>query len=87
MKTFRLLPALLLTATAMYAQNPGVYSGWMPDPTRQQTYTLHRSSSGESTGANADARTVGPGQTLTVLDADGPGMISHIWFTIDDNEP
>ncbi len=61
--------------------------GWMPNPTQQQTYTLRRSSSRESTGANADARTVTPGQTLTVLDADGPGMISHIWFTLDDGEP
>jgi hypothetical protein len=67
----------------MHAQVPG----WMPDPTRQQTYTLHRSSSRESTGANADARTVTPGQTLTVLDVDGPGTVSHIWFTLDDPEP
>ena len=59
----------------------------MPDPTQQQTYTLHRSSSRESTGANADYRTVTPGQTLTILEADGPGMISHIWFTINDPEP
>ncbi len=87
MKTFRLLPALLLTTATMHAQNPGLYSGWMPDPTRQQTYTLHRSSSAESTGGNADARTISPGQTMTVLDVDGPGMVSHIWFTIDDNEP
>ena len=28
-----------------------------------------------------------PGATFTVLDADGPGSISHIWFTIADNEP
>ncbi len=59
----------------------------MPDPTIQQTYVLHRSSSRETTGANADARTVTPGQTLTVLDTDGPGEISHIWFTMDDSEP
>jgi hypothetical protein len=84
MYTFRLLPSILLLTTAvMYAQVPG----WMPDPTRQQTYTLHRSSSRESTGANADARTITPGQTLTVLDVDGPGTISHIWFTLDDSEP
>jgi hypothetical protein len=87
MNAFRLLPALLLTTAAMHAQNPGLYSGWMPDPTRQQTYALHRSSSAESTGGNADARTISPGQTMTVLDVDGPGMVSHIWFTIDDNEP
>src|SRR5271155_797494 len=87
MKAFRLLPALLLTTTAMHAQNSGLYTGWMPDPTRQQTYTLYRSSSAESTGGNADARTISPGQTMTVLDVEGPGMVSHIWFTIDDNEP
>jgi hypothetical protein len=65
----------------------GQIPGWMPDPTQQQSYTLHRSSSRESTGANADFRTVTPGQTLTVMDVDGPGMISHIWFTLNSPEP
>ncbi len=84
MKNFRLLPLFLVAVASVgQAQIPS----WMPDPTRQQTYTPHRSSSAEETGANADARTVTPGQTLTILDADGPGMISHIWFTIDDGEP
>src|ERR1700733_8450114 len=78
-----LISLLALISSVAYAQLPA----GMPDPTRQQTYTLHRSSSRESTGANADARTVTPGQTLTVLDVDGPGMISHIWFTLDDPEP
>src|ERR1700684_3323862 len=78
-----LISLLTLVSSAAYAQLPA----GMPDPTRQQTYTLHRSSSRESTGANADARTVTPGQTLTVLDVDGPGMISHIWFTLNDGEP
>ena len=59
---------------------------WTPDLTQQQTYTLMRASSREATGANADYRKITPGQTLTVLDTDGPGMISHIWFTIDDPE-
>jgi hypothetical protein len=57
-----------------------------PDPTVQQTYVIHRSSSRESTGANADYRTVTPGQTLTILDVDGPGRISHIWFTLNSPE-
>ena len=73
----------LLSATVAMCQIPS----WMPDPTVQQTYTLHRSSSRESTGANTDSRTVTPGQTLTLLDADGPGMISHIWFTLSSPEP
>ncbi len=37
----------------------------------------------EETGANADARPVNTGQTFTILDVDGPGMISHVWFTLD----
>jgi len=37
-------------------------------------------------GANADNRRVAPGETLTVLDADGPGTVSHIWFTIASDE-
>jgi hypothetical protein len=61
-------------------------SSWRPDLTRQQTYTLHRSSSSDPTGANEDMRTVAPGGTYTVLDADGPGEVSHIWFTIADGE-
>src|SRR5690348_4666980 len=80
-------PILLLlaagTAVAAVAQNPVA----QPDITRQQTYTLHRASSTDPAGANADFRRVAPGATLTVLDADGPGMISHIWFTIATGEP
>lgn len=82
----RFATLFLLTAsygTIAYAQAPA----WQPDVTQQQTYTLHRASSADPTGANADSRTVAPGATYTVLDADGPGLISHIWFTINDQEP
>jgi hypothetical protein len=73
----------LLTATRSLAQN----TGWMPDLTQRQTYTLHRATSKQSTGGNADYRTLNPGETLTLLDADGPGMLSHLWFTISSTEP
>lgn len=82
----RFATLFLLTAsygTIAYAQAPA----WQPDVTQQQTYTLHRASSADPTCANADSRTVAPGATYTVLDADGPGLISHIWFTINDQEP
>ena len=65
----------------------GQIGGSMPDITQQQTYTLLRATSRESTGANADFRKLTPGTTLTILDADGPGMISHMWFTIASPEP
>lgn len=73
---------LILSASLAYGQIPS----WMPDPTQQQTYKLLRSSSREATGGNADYRTLTPGQTMTIFDVDGPGMISHIWFTLNDPE-
>jgi hypothetical protein len=75
---------LLLTAASMPLALGQIS---LPDITQQQTYTLHRASSAESTGANVDSRMVTPGQTLTILDVDGPGMVSHMWFTINDQEP
>ena len=74
---------LLAACAAAFCQT----SGWQPDLTQQQTYVPHRASSTDPTGANHDFRIVGPGERLTVLEADGPGEISHIWFTIADAEP
>jgi hypothetical protein len=64
----------------------GQSAGWQPDLTHQQTYTAHRASSADLSGKNADARKVEPGATLTVLDTDGPGAVSHLWFTISARE-
>ena len=83
--TFKFMTAFFIFASL----GLGAYGqalNWQPDLTRQQTYTLERSSSSDPTGGNADSRSVAPGETFTVLDTDGPGMISHIWFTISDNE-
>ena len=77
---------LVSLASSVSLMALGQSAAWQPSLTTQQTYTMHRSSSADPTGANADSRKVAPGETLTVLDADGPGTISHIWFTIADNE-
>jgi hypothetical protein len=65
----------------------GQSAAWQPNLTVQQAYTVHRASSADPTGANVDWRKVDPGETLTVLDAEGPGLVSHIWFTINSPEP
>ena len=52
------------------------------DLTRQQDYILRRVSSSDPSGANADFRQVAPGAVLTLLDAHGPGMLTHIWITV-----
>jgi hypothetical protein len=83
MKWFASLSLLLVGCSVALCQTPD----WQPDLTQQQTYTPHRASSTDPTGANHDFRTVAPGATLTVLDVDGPGTIAHIWFTIADSEP
>ena len=75
----------LATSISLVAQDQN--GGWQPDLTRLQTYTSHRASSSDPTGANADARRVEPGASLTLLDTDGPGKVSHIWFTISSDEP
>ena len=75
----------LATSLSLVAQDQS--GTWQPDLTRLQTYTSHRASSSDPTGANADARRVEPGTSLTLLDTDGPGKISHLWFTIASDEP
>ena len=78
---------LLLASAAFACTLHAQTENSMPDITKQQTYTLLRVSSHETTGGNADYRKVTPGETLTILDADGPGMISHLWFTVAMSEP
>jgi len=52
------------------------------DVTQQQDYVLKRVSSADPSGANADFRQVDPGGVLTLMDANGPGMLTHIWITV-----
>ena len=41
-----------------------------------------RVSSYDTSGRNRDAWPIEPGETKTLAEIDGPGVISHIWFTI-----
>jgi hypothetical protein len=50
--------------------------------TQPQDYVLKRVSSYDRSGGNADFREIAPGETLTLMDADGPGALTHIWFTL-----
>jgi hypothetical protein len=52
------------------------------DLTQPQDYVLKRISSADLTGGNADARQIEPGSTLTLMDASGPGLLTHIWITV-----
>jgi hypothetical protein len=50
-------------------------------------YVQHRASSYDRSGGNADARSIAPRETLTLLDEAGPGLISHVWVTIASDDP
>ena len=50
-------------------------------------YQTAKASSYARTGGNADAFKIEPGATQVLMDAQGPGMISHIWFTISARDP
>jgi len=54
----------------------------LDDLIKPHDYVQKRVSSYDKTGGNADAVRVAPGATYTILDAAGPGIITHIWFTI-----
>jgi len=54
---------------------------------RPKSYVQKRSSSYDRTGGNDDYRKVAPGETLTLLDDMGPGVITHVWITIASDEP
>jgi Protein of unknown function (DUF2961) len=56
------------------------------DLTQPQDYVLKRVSSYDLSGGNDDFRQIEPGGTLTILDADGPGTITHIWMTLASRE-
>ncbi len=36
--------------------------------------------------SNNDSKRLNPGKSLTLLEADGPGMVTHFWITIADSE-
>lgn len=50
---------------------------------RLRPYRPRRSSSFDRSGGNADYVNFGAGETFTLLDVDGPGVVRHIWITID----
>ncbi len=83
----------LLAATGMAAAAPAVAQAqtrsdsapdraYLPAYTRAQNYKSLKQSSYDTTGGNRDAWAIPGGGVHEVFNAQGPGLISHIWFTI-----
>ncbi len=68
----------------LLAQDP---TTWLASLPQTRDYVQKRASSYDRSGGNADFRTIAPGETLTLLDEPGPGLISHFWVTIASDDP
>jgi len=82
----RLCRSVLLLA-AVFSSLPEILLAQMQptarvDLTRPQDYVLKRISSADPTGGNADFREIAPGGTLTLMDMDGPALMTHLWITV-----
>jgi D-arabinan exo alpha-(1,3)/(1,5)-arabinofuranosidase (non-reducing end) len=78
------LTVLVVLLSSAFAQDPQT---WLANLPQAKDHVQKRFSSYDRTGANADARQIAPGETLTVVDESGPGIITHIWFTIASHDP
>ena len=72
--------------SAAQAQSGGDYR-FLPSYARAQNYKSLKQSSFDRTGGNKDYWPMAPGATQEVFNASGPGVISHIWFTIAADSP
>ncbi|GAB4317069.1 MAG: hypothetical protein Kow0059_09940 [Candidatus Sumerlaeia bacterium] len=53
------------------------------DFTRIRPWRSRRESSWDRTGRNLDFRRIRPGQSLTLCDIQGAGLITHLWMTVN----
>src|SRR5678815_65838 len=69
------------------AQAPDAAPFSLLDLPRMKTFTAHRvSSNNRFVGSNDDSKRIMPGETYVMADLHGPGVVSHIWITVADNE-
>ncbi len=77
-------PAQVATAQA---PAPGGAFDYLPKYARAQNYRSLKQSSHDTTGGNADRWPIAPGGTQEIFNQKGPGVITHIWFTIAAQSP
>jgi hypothetical protein len=73
-------------ASAQTPASGGAFD-YLPKYARAQNYRSLKQSSHDTTGGNADRWPIGPGGTQEIFNQKGPGVITHIWFTIAAQSP
>jgi hypothetical protein len=84
MKTLLIFCTFFFLTLPVLSQDPTTS---LLDLPRAKNYVQKRVSSYDGSGGNADARAIAAGETLTLLDEAGPGIISHLWVTIASDDP
>ena len=64
-----------------------MFDGMLAGLPRVLPYRTRRSSSWDRTGGNRDRLCVAPGETVSLLDIEGAGRVTHIWMTTSSREP
>jgi D-arabinan exo alpha-(1,3)/(1,5)-arabinofuranosidase (non-reducing end) len=78
------LAGLSAAAPAAVSAQPGAAGNdrLLPSYARAQNYKSLKQSSYDRTGGNRDFWPIAPGAVQEVFNSPGPGVITHIWFTI-----
>jgi D-arabinan exo alpha-(1,3)/(1,5)-arabinofuranosidase (non-reducing end) len=75
---------ILAVAAPVFPQDR---SGWLANLPKEKDYVQKRASSYDRSGGNFDLQRLPPGETLTLLEESGPGIITHIWITLTSDVP
>jgi Protein of unknown function (DUF2961) len=76
--------SIFVLSYATLAQDP---TSWLSNLPHANDYVQKRASSYDRSGGNADSRPIAAGETIILLDDNGPGLISHFWATIASDDP
>jgi HEAT repeat protein len=86
-KGLRLTAFLVLALRLASAQTPANDFLDSMGMTQLKNYSSHRVSTGNRfVFSNDDSKRMMPGETLEVANLTGPGMVTHIWLTVAQNE-
>lgn len=66
---------------------PGAAAPVIPGYARMPNHQTRKQSSFDRTGGNEDFWHIPPGESLDVFQSEGPGIITHVWFTINSRSP
>jgi len=80
-------PAALAATKKPPAKGTADAIGTLPTYARQLNYQSLKQSSYDRTGGNGDRWPIAPGATQELFNSQGPGIITHIWFTIAADSP